>query len=105
MTEELAVIGLWGPRARTCSAVAEDDVGDGASVPRRADDPVGGSAVLVQRITYVGELGFELYVAPEWAVQVWDRLMAAGEPRTSPAATGRSSRCGSRRATAISEPI
>ena len=34
--------------------------------------------MLAQRITFVGELGFELYVAPEWAVQVWDRLMAAG---------------------------
>ena len=39
---------------------------------------VGGAAVLAQRITYVGELGYELYVSPEWAVQVWDRLMAAG---------------------------
>ena len=37
--------------------------------------------MLVQRITYVGELGYELYVAPEQAVQVWDRLMAAGSPR------------------------
>src|SRR4029077_19925451 len=36
--------------------------------------------VLAQRITYVGELGWELYVEPQWAVQVWDHLMAAGEP-------------------------
>ena len=36
--------------------------------------------MLAQRITYVGELGFELYVAPDWAVQVWDRLLASGEP-------------------------
>jgi 4-methylaminobutanoate oxidase (formaldehyde-forming) len=34
--------------------------------------------VLAQRITYVGELGFELYVQPEWAVQVWDALWASG---------------------------
>jgi 4-methylaminobutanoate oxidase (formaldehyde-forming) len=34
--------------------------------------------VLAQRITYVGELGYELYVAPEWAVQVWDALLGAG---------------------------
>jgi dimethylglycine oxidase len=34
--------------------------------------------VLAQRITYVGELGFELYVEWDWAVQAWDRLMAAG---------------------------
>ena len=36
--------------------------------------------MLAQRITYVGELGYELYVPPEWAIQVWDRLRAAGEP-------------------------
>ncbi|HEY2870036.1 MAG TPA: glycine cleavage T C-terminal barrel domain-containing protein, partial [Gaiellales bacterium] len=34
--------------------------------------------MLAQRITYVGELGFELYVPPEWAVQVWGALLAAG---------------------------
>ena len=39
---------------------------------------VGGAAVLAQRITYVGELGYELYVPPAWAVQVWDRLMCVG---------------------------
>ena len=51
-----------------------------ASMPfgRAATIAVGGASVLAQRITYVGELGYELYVAPDWAVQVWDRLMAAG---------------------------
>ena len=39
---------------------------------------IGGADVLAQRITYVGELGYELYVTWPWAVQVWDRLMAAG---------------------------
>ena len=39
---------------------------------------IGGAAVLAQRITYVGELGYELYVTPDWAVQVWDRLFLAG---------------------------
>ena len=80
-SDELAVIGLWGPRARdVLAAVTGDDVG-GAALPfrtARAID-VGGAAVLAQRITFVGELGFELYVAPEWAVQVWDRLTAAGQ--------------------------
>jgi len=34
--------------------------------------------VFAQRVTYVGELGWELYVEPVWAGQIWDRLMAAG---------------------------
>jgi 4-methylaminobutanoate oxidase (formaldehyde-forming) len=80
-TDEVAVIGLWGPEARTVlQAVTEDDVSSEALPFRRATQiALDGIPVLGQRITYVGELGFELYVAREEAVQVWDRLMAAGE--------------------------
>jgi 4-methylaminobutanoate oxidase (formaldehyde-forming) len=62
-------------------SVTEDDV-SAESLPFRGAKKiaVGGTPVLAQRITYVGELGFELYVERDWAVQVWDRLMAAGEP-------------------------
>jgi 4-methylaminobutanoate oxidase (formaldehyde-forming) len=81
-SEELAVIGLWGPRAReVLAAVTQDDVEDEA-LPFRAARTIriGDADVLAQRITYVGELGFELYVAPDAAVQVWDSLLEAGEP-------------------------
>src|SRR5690242_8561017 len=77
---ELAVIGTWGPRARDVLAACTDDDVSGDALPfRRAlEIAVGPAPVLAQRITYVGELGFELYVAPEWAVQVWDGLFLAG---------------------------
>jgi glycine cleavage system aminomethyltransferase T/glycine/D-amino acid oxidase-like deaminating enzyme len=81
-SDELAVIGLWGPRARdVLQAVSGDDVGP-ESLPfrRAAEIDVGPAPVLAQRITYVGELGYELYVSPGWAVQVWDALIAAGRP-------------------------
>jgi 4-methylaminobutanoate oxidase (formaldehyde-forming) len=60
-------------------AVTSADVG-AAALPFRAAREIGvrSAPVLAQRITYVGELGYELYVAPEWAVQVWDALLAAG---------------------------
>lgn len=79
-SDSLAVIGLWGPCARdVLGACTGDDVSD-AALPFRRARRIGmaGAPVLAQRITYVGELGYELYLAPEWAVQVWDRLMAAG---------------------------
>jgi 4-methylaminobutanoate oxidase (formaldehyde-forming) len=79
VSDERAVIGLWGPRSRdVLGSVTEDDV----SFPFRSARTIriGGAEVLAQRITYVGELGFELYVAPDWAVQVWDRLLEAGGP-------------------------
>jgi 4-methylaminobutanoate oxidase (formaldehyde-forming) len=79
-SDELAVIGIWGPRARdVLAACTADDVsGDALPFRRALEIAVGPAQVLAQRITYVGELGFELYVAPEWAVQVWDTLVAAG---------------------------
>ena len=79
-SEELAVIGIWGPRSRDIlQAVSHDDVSAEAIRFRTARTiGIGPASVLVQRITYVGELGFELYAEPGDAVQVWDRLMAAG---------------------------
>ena len=79
-TGEHAVIGIWGPAAREIlAAVAGGDV-SGEAIPYRSARAIeiGGASVLAQRITFVGELGYELYVAPEWALQVWDRLSTAG---------------------------
>jgi glycine cleavage system aminomethyltransferase T len=82
VTDDLAVIGMWGPASReVLQEVADGDVSGEALPFRRAKNiSIGGAFVLAQRITYVGELGFELYVERAWAVQVWDRLVAAGEP-------------------------
>ncbi|HXR14541.1 MAG TPA: FAD-dependent oxidoreductase [Solirubrobacteraceae bacterium] len=81
-TAEHAVIGIWGPAARRIlAAVSASDVSAEAIPYRSARSiDIGGAAVLAQRITFVGELGYELYVEPEWAMQVWDRLIAAGRP-------------------------
>jgi glycine cleavage system aminomethyltransferase T/glycine/D-amino acid oxidase-like deaminating enzyme len=76
-----AVIGVWGPRAPAIvGRVTDADLSDAAMPFSTARTlRVGGAEVLAQRITFTGERGWELYVAPEWAVQVWDRLRAAGE--------------------------
>jgi 4-methylaminobutanoate oxidase (formaldehyde-forming) len=72
VTDELAVIGIWGPGVR---GVLED-------FPFRTAKPlaVGGVPVLAQRITYVGEYGYELYVARDDAVAVWDFLLETARP-------------------------
>ena len=79
-TDELSVIGLWGPSARdVLERVTEADVSEESFPFMQARSlHIGGAMALAQRVTYVGELGWELYVDPGWAVQVWDRLMAAG---------------------------
>ena len=81
-TEATCVIGMWGPHARdVLAAVTDDDVSGGAlGFGRGRTLNVGGTGVWAQRITYVGELGYELYAEPAWGVQVWDRLMTAGAP-------------------------
>src|SRR2546428_5337422 len=79
-TEELSVIGMWGPHAReVLKRVTSDDLSDtGFPFMTARTIRVGGFAVFAQRVTYVGELGLELYVEPAWAGQGSDRLMAAG---------------------------
>jgi 4-methylaminobutanoate oxidase (formaldehyde-forming) len=79
-TDELSVIGMWGPNAReVLSGVTDSDVSESAFPFMQARPIViGAAAVLAQRVTYVGELGWELYLDPAWAVQTWDRVMSVG---------------------------
>jgi len=71
-SDELSVIGMWGPRA--------PDVLPDVDIPfmHAREIRIEGFPVLAQRVTYVGEMGWELYVDPALAGQVWDRLMEAG---------------------------
>jgi 4-methylaminobutanoate oxidase (formaldehyde-forming) len=82
VSDELCVIGIWGPAARDIlQATTDDDVSSAAFGFRTARElHIGPAPVLAQRITYVGELGYELYVDPPWAVQAYDRLTLAGTP-------------------------
>ncbi len=77
-TKDFSVIGMWGPRARQIlERVTEDDVSDeGFPFMHARPIRIGGATALAQRVTYVGELGWELYLEPAWAGQVWDRLTA-----------------------------
>jgi glycine cleavage system aminomethyltransferase T len=86
-TDQVSTIGLWGPRARDIlSSLTSDDVSDGGfgfltcreiTVQNAAGR---GTTVLASRISYVGELGWELYVPMDRAAEVWDTLLEAGAP-------------------------
>ena len=80
VSDEISVIGIWGPRAReVLDRLTKDDISE-AGFPFMHSRPmrIAGFEVRAQRVTYVGELGWEIYVDPAWAGQVWDRLVAAG---------------------------
>jgi 4-methylaminobutanoate oxidase (formaldehyde-forming) len=82
VTSAHAVLSLFGPRARdVLQRLTRADLGN-------ADFPfatcrqvqVAGAPVLALRITYVGELGWELHVPAEFALTVHEALMEAGRP-------------------------
>ena len=79
-TSSLAVFGVMGPRSRDLlSKVSRADLSNTAfpfGASREID--LGYSTVRATRITYVGELGWELYVPVEFAVGVYDLLLEAG---------------------------
>jgi len=76
------VIGMWGPRARdVMQEVTEDDVSEGGFPFMQARTiRVGGESMLAQRVTYVGELGWEFYCPMEYGQRLWDTLWEAGQP-------------------------
>jgi glycine cleavage system aminomethyltransferase T/glycine/D-amino acid oxidase-like deaminating enzyme len=79
-SEDHAVLGLWGPSSRDVLAATTDDEVTNEAFPylTAREIEIGGAPAFAQRVSYVGEPGWELYVEPEWAVQVWDRLWDAG---------------------------
>ena len=80
VTSSNAVLSLMGPRARdVLQAVTRDDVSN-ESFPfgRARYIGIAGCPVLALRVTYVGELGWELHVPVEYAISVYEALMAAG---------------------------
>jgi len=75
-----AVLGVMGPRSRELLArVSDADLGPAAfGFATSREIAVGPATVRASRITYVGELGWELYVPVEQATLVYDELEGAG---------------------------
>jgi 4-methylaminobutanoate oxidase (formaldehyde-forming) len=82
VTSAYAVLGVMGPNSRDLLATLTDaDLSDEA-FPFGTSQLIslGYATVRATRITYVGELGWELYVPAEFAVGVYQDLMEAGKP-------------------------
>jgi glycine cleavage system T protein len=79
-TGSLACFGVWGPRARDILApLTPQDLSNSAFPYMRAREIVVREVpCLALRVTYVGELGWELYPSPEYAVRLWDTLVESG---------------------------
>jgi len=81
-TSAWCTLGLWGPRAREILAgVTSADVSnEGFPFARCRTIEVGPLSVLASRISYVGDLGWELYVPIEQGERLWDIIAEAGAP-------------------------
>jgi len=84
VTNSFTTYGLWGPRARDILGAAVDGHADisHAGFPFLSTKTVeiDGVRALASRISYVGELGWEIYVPIEQGLRVWDALWEAGKP-------------------------
>ena len=81
-TSSWCTLGLWGPRARDILAsVTSDDVShEGFPFARCRTIELGPLQVLASRISYVGDLGWELYVPVEEGARLWEIIAEAGTP-------------------------
>jgi glycine cleavage system aminomethyltransferase T len=81
-TNAWTTLGLWGPRARDIVAsITSDDVSnEGFPFARWKAIEIGPLSVIASRISYVGDLGWELYVPIEQGARLWDIVAEAGLP-------------------------
>jgi 4-methylaminobutanoate oxidase (formaldehyde-forming) len=80
VTSRFACLGLWGPAAREIlQPLTQADLSNEAFRYMRAQEiTVGPVPCLALRVTYVGELGWELYCPAEFGLRLWDTIWQAG---------------------------
>ncbi len=80
LTSSWTTFGLWGPRARdVLSKCTSDDIShEGFPFATCRAIELGGIRVLASRISYIGELGWEIYVPIEEGAKAWDTIFGEG---------------------------
>ncbi|UOZ07230.1 FAD-dependent oxidoreductase [Amycolatopsis sp. WQ 127309] len=75
-------IGVWGPLARDLvQPLSPDDFSHaGLKYFRARKARIAGVPVVAMRLSYVGELGWEIYTSADNGLRLWDALWAAGQP-------------------------
>lgn len=81
-TSAICTLGLWGPKAReVLQSITADDVSNEGFPFGTVQELVSENIkMLAFRISYVGELGWEIYTAAEQGQRLWDLLWEAGQP-------------------------
>ncbi len=77
ITQDWVCLALWGPKSRLIlEKITQDNISN-ESIPylHAKTIRINGVNIWAQRVSYVGELGWELYIPPDRATLVWDALM------------------------------
>ncbi|MGW8376627.1 FAD-dependent oxidoreductase [Streptomyces sp. ODS28] len=82
ITAGTCCVGVWGPRARDVvqPLTREDFSHEGFGFFRAKRAHIGHVPVTALRVSYVGELGWELYTTADLGLRLWDTLWEAGRP-------------------------
>ncbi|MGC1206316.1 MAG: glycine cleavage T C-terminal barrel domain-containing protein, partial [Ornithinimicrobium sp.] len=80
LTSAITPLGIWGPKAREIlNSITRDDLShEGFKFSTCREIEIDSITVLASRISYVGELGWELYVPIEQGARLWAMLHEAG---------------------------
>ena len=78
VTSKYACLGIWGPAAREILGAADDRIRSTFPYMRARELSVGAVPCLALRVTYVGELGWELYCPSEFGLRLWDTIWESG---------------------------
>lgn len=81
LTGGLAAVGIWGPRSRELVAsTTRDDFSDkGFPYFTIRKTAISGIPVTAMRMSYIGELGWEIYTSADNGLRLWDALWEAGQ--------------------------
>ena len=82
ITSSRCCIGVWGPHARDLMQLVSEQNFSNEAFPYLTAQQVaiGDIPALALRVTYVGELGWEIYAPMEYGLKLWDTLWDAGQP-------------------------
>ena len=82
LTSNFTTLGIWGPKAREIlqSVTADDLSNEAFPFGNCRIIEIGPLRVLASRISYVGDLGWELYVPMEQGAKLWEQIWSAGQP-------------------------
>lgn len=82
ITAGTVALGLFGPKARELAqSLTPDDLSNEAlGYFKLKNTYLGHVPVMLCRLSYVGELGYEIYTSADFALKLWDTLWAAGQP-------------------------